>query len=206
MNITTIPTPYGTFVPTNTYWDAETRRLYTVDLFAKNVFCYSYDEKKLYTLTIDGVNNPAIFLPLNNTNNKFLASSDDHAFIVEWDGNSTDVQMGETVFTVPQGSNVDSASVGPNGKVYVGNFGPQYCLESARFSYYGLSESHDLEEYGNGFITSVGGVLIEKENIYYHMDTCGKKLSAFTCDPTTGALCKYCTKIQSFLSVLWRLA
>lgn len=190
LKITTIATPHTTAVPTNTYWDAETQRLYYVDLFDRQIISYDFGTQHLYTLSIDGIEKPAIFLPLANSTNKYLASSNDEAFIVEWDGQSQDVRIGSDVFSVPAGSNVDSVSVGPNGKVYVGDFGPRYCLESARFGFYGLGDNNELKAYGDGFVTSVGGVVIESDRIYYHMDTCAKKLSAFTWDPATGDLCE----------------
>lgn len=178
-----------TSIPTNAYWDSETNRLFVVDLFDTDLLCYSYDDDKVYTITIDDVENPAIFMPINNSVDQYLVSSNDEAFLITWDGKSKNVKKGETIFTVPSGTQVDSASVGPNNELYVGNFGPQLCLEKQRFDFYGLSKDHELEEFGNGFITSVGGAFIDL--IYYHMDTCNKSISSFDYDPETGALCKY---------------
>lgn len=197
MKITSYPIPEQTSILTNAFWDKITNRLFAVDLFGQIAISFRHSDKKFHALKIDGVNNPAIFLPLNDTIDQYLFSSDNEAFIGTWDGESDSVQKGDTVFTVPPDSNIDSVTVGPNGKLYIGNFGSEYCLESARFSLFGLTDTNDLAQYGDGLVTSVGGVILRYEQTYYHMDSCLKKLSAFKVNQD-GSLCKLYVNMSIF--------
>lgn len=190
LTITAIPTTANASILTNTYWDKETNRIFTVDLFGKHLLTYSYGDRRVRALLVDSVESPAVFLPLQNTTDWYLVSSNGTTFVMQWDGHSNVTHKLDTVFDVAANSHVDSAYAGPNGRLYVGNFGPQYCLEpQRRFGLYSYSKD-GLTAYNESFLTTVGGVVIQENNPYYHLDACKKKLSAFKWDPETGDLCK----------------
>lgn len=151
---------------------------------------YSHVTRKVNTLVINGVDNPAIFMPIEGSDNQYLISSNNTAFLIGWDGHSKRVVKGREVFRVPSTSLVDQANVGPDGKLYVGNFGPNYCADPRKWSLYGHT-NQGLVEYNNEFVSTVGGVVIKETQTYYHLDACNKTLSSFKWDPITGALCKF---------------
>lgn len=148
---------------------------------------YSYTDKTVHTLLIEDVANPAIFLPVRGTTDQYLVSSNGSTFLMQWDGESDTVQKGNTLFDLP--GHVDSAYVGPNGRLYVGNFATSYCLDTPTFGLFRYSAESGLAQYSNDLGSTVGGVIID--STYYHLDACEKKLSAYNLDPDTGNLCRF---------------
>lgn len=75
-------------------------------------------------------------------------------------------------------------------RIYVGNFGPPYCGGPPIWGLYGYARNNNLIEYYDQFTTTVGGVIIENTETYYHLDTCSQIISSFKWDPISGHLCK----------------
>lgn len=111
--------------------------------------------------------------------------------MIRWDGHSDTAENGADVFEMESGSNVDSVFVGPNGNIYVGNFGPDNCLGSPKFGVYGYNRIENLIQYGDNFLATAGAVIIPEQQIYYHLDSCQKQIHAFTWDPVTDDLCEF---------------
>lgn len=175
----------------NTYWDKETSRIFACDLFGKVLFTYSFVDKQTHTITIDDVDNPAIFAPIAHTSDRYLISSKNKVLIVQWDGHSKGVRVVATAFEVPSGTNIDSAYFEPFGAVYAGHYAsPQVCLLPATLGLYGYFGGDILVEYANDFVSTGGAVLVPEQRVYYHLDVCRKQVHAFTWDPWTGDLCK----------------
>lgn len=161
-----------------------------VDLWGNRLVTYSTVDKKVHSLVVDGIENPSLFFPINGTVDKYLVSSNGTGYIMQWDGESETAQILGTAFDMSPG-HVDSGYIGPQGKLYVGDFGVDYCLDRSDYGLYGYSSSGSLTKYADGFTTTVGGVVVEATNTFYHLGGCEKELIAFDWDPISGALCKF---------------
>lgn len=191
LRITAVRTTPNTTLLKNTYWDKETSRIFACDLFGKDLFTYSLIDKQTHTLTIDEIDNPAIFAPIAHTSDRYLVSSKNKVLVIQWDGHSKSVREVGTVFELASGTNIDSAYFEPFGGVYVGNYAsPEVCLVPPQNGLYGYFGGDNLREYANDFISTGGAVLVPAERVYYHLDVCTKQVHAFTWDPWTGDLCK----------------
>lgn len=194
IQVKSIATSTDASILTNIYWDERTSSIYLTDLFGSYLVHYSYTRNKINVLHINGVENPAIFLPIAGSDTQYLISSRDRAFLIGWDGHSSRVVKGREVFRMPTRSFIDQVSVGPHGKLYVGNMGPNTCAEPPVWSLYGYQNHRGLIEYDDHFVSTVGGVVITNTETYYHLDACTKTISAFKWNPITGALCEYQTR------------
>lgn len=166
-----------------------------VDLFGAALVSYSYIDNSFRTITVEGIDNPAIFLPVSGTTDQYVVSTNETAFLIQWDGESDTASKGDILFEMP--GHIDSAFVGPNGNFYVGDFDTSYCLHAPTYGLYSYSAQDGLSSYANDFGSTVGGVIIEEDQIYYHLDACQHELSAFDWDPVTGDLCKIHFRFQT---------
>lgn len=167
LKLTPIPTsPHGSMWK-NPYWDQETSRLFAADLFGNLVLCYSFADEQVHLVELDDTVSVGIFMPVAGTSDQYLVNAENRAYVIEWDGRSQSVRKGATVFQLGPDSKIDSIFVGPNGNMYVGDFGPQNCLETARFGVYGYNAIEHLLQYADDFYTSGGGVVVPDHGVYY---------------------------------------
>lgn len=190
IKITSVVTTPNASILTNIYWDEKTCSIFLSDLVGVALVHYSYTKNKVTILSIDGVEKPAVFLPIAGSDDEYLISSNNRAFLIEWNGHSKHAVQGRELFSVPPKSLIDHVYVGPNSKLYIGNFGPNACADPPLWSLYGYKKHRGLSEYSDDFVTTVGGVVIKETKTYYHLDTCTQTLSAFRWNPVAGGLCK----------------
>lgn len=188
LEITSVSTSPCALVLENPHWDAKTNSLYFADVFGKLLVRYSYEEKKIYPTSVNGLQLPGFFFPVEGYLNKFLVGANDSAVIIEWDGRSPTATSLCTLFSIPAG--INSALVGPSGDIYVGSYGPKFCSEKPEFSLYDYTTNGCLITVSDGLVATVGIAIDAARRILYQLDGCTKIITAFPWNPFTGRLCK----------------
>lgn len=160
-----VPTSPRALDPDNPHWDTETSSVYFADYFDKLLFRYSLTENKMYTLTVDGVINPAFFVLLKNSKTQYLTTTNGSAVVINWNGHSHHGRIERTVFTVAPNTIINSAYFGPTGDILLGNYGPGYCSVQPVFSFCKYTVEAGLVETARHFQSTVGITV-------FHVDGC----------------------------------
>lgn len=189
MSITSFALPQYGYYPQSPFYDIETDSVYFIDLLGTLLYRYSRQDDKIVAITVDGVNHPGYFIPLQGSRNQYVTSTGNAVVIVNWNGHSNAGTIDRTVFNVTQNTWIHRAFTLPN-KFYVGNYGHEYCNEAPTKTLYEYTNSDGLEQEATHFVSTVGMVLVN--NVFYQLDACTKVLSGFDWNPWTGQLCKKC--------------
>lgn len=175
------------------FWDDDTNSVYYADFFGGAFYRYSYDEDKVYRMTVDDKRFTTFIQPIAGRKNHFLIGLGGTATIIKWDGHSPKATKVKDVFSITPNTNLNALMVDPKNNIVAGGFSNLFCANPVNL----LMFHYDSQEKGlytyDGFRykTTIGLVLNEKKNVLYHLDACANILTAFDYNPKTGDICKY---------------
>lgn len=190
VTITSIPTPITALALDNPYYDVTTSSLYTGDVLGLYICRFSYITRQIYCCAAFGVAQVAFVMPLLGYIDRFLVGAGRSAVIVEWDGISVFASVLETLFTLPFGTVLNSALVGPDNSLYIGTYGLTLCVVNPDYPMFRYTRQTGLVQISRGFESTVGMFIVQSTRTFYQLDGCSKILTAFNWDPCTGAICK----------------
>lgn len=190
ITIDSVPTPLTALALDNPYYDAITNSLYTGDVLGLYFCRYSYVDKQIYCGYILGLVQIAFVIPLQNHPNLFVIGASRSACIVQWDGFASSGTVLETLFTLPFGTVLNSALVGPDNSLYIGTYGLTLCVVNPDYPMFRYTRQTGLVQISRGFESTVGMFIVQSTRTFYQLDGCSKILTAFNWDPCTGAICK----------------
>lgn len=191
LSIMSIETPPKAQFNQNPHWDDETNSLYFVDLLGDLLYRYSYEHNTLYWLKVKGIENSGYFMPIRGSPHQYAVSSNESAYIINWDGFSRRGTIDQKVFSVQHHSFLSSSWVSSHGEFYVGNYGGNVCAERPFYAQYGFKKNNELLIFASRYVSTCGAVLVEQERTFYHLDACRKTITAFDWNPYNGLLCEF---------------
>ncbi|XP_028135456.1 regucalcin [Diabrotica virgifera virgifera] len=106
------------------HWDTKKQCLYFVDIVEGTIFKYVPSTKKLTKAKI-GNHNVSIIIPLKYRNNEFIVTLNNSIALIEWDGESTNINSVKQIYEVDAGtSNVfNDGKCDKTGRIWAGTMG-----------------------------------------------------------------------------------
>lgn len=150
------------------------------------MYRYSLSDNKMYAVNVSGVTHPGFFMPLQGACDKYAATTDNRVVIVQWDGRLNNGKIVQEVLSVTSNTWINSALALPKNRLYLGNYGHNYCNEAPTHFVYEYTSDSGLTQEATHLASTVGMVLVK--NVFYQLDACAQILWGFDVCSTTGNL------------------
>lgn len=182
------------------FWDAERNSIYYVDsnpsVASPQLFRFDVDKNEFYSANIKNEESlsPSFCFPIEGAKDLFLVGLGPCAYIINWNGYSSEAYKTETVACVEKefGNHaINFAKNDPTGRVYFGTSTNTSCDPSKPFNcaLYSLDECQGLRKRVSGLKVSDGMAWSLEGNYFYHIESCFYNIREFYWDPHSGVLC-----------------
>lgn len=179
-------------------WDSDTLSLYFTNYngtdLEPSLFRFDYIEKELYGAFLNG-STPNFLLRVGQPwEHLFVIGTDNHGFLIEWDGNSPNATTLETLFTLPPDNfltHTDFATPSPGGRLFGGGLPKTFCGAPANltFPFYSYDHKNGFQILENGTRTSNGIVFDYFRGKMYRLDSCERIIVQYDYDFLTDSIC-----------------
>lgn len=114
-------------------------------------------------------------------NNRYVVGAGKSAFVIQWDGKSTNTEKVHDLFSVnlKKGKRFNHAAVDSNCGIYFGSFDDKLCGASSTQGFYYYTKKHGVKCLFNNTKTTTGLTFDEKTQTLYVLDGCSQIITAF---------------------------
>lgn len=137
---------------------------------------------KTFVAEIDDPSLISFFIPMNcSENNRYVVGAGKSAFVIQWDGKSTNTEKVHDLFSVnlKKGKRFNHAAVDSNCGIYFGSFDDKLCGASSTQGFYYYTKKHGVKCLFNNTKTTTGLTFDEKTQTLYVLDGCSQIITAF---------------------------